>query len=315
MAHDLVAGITDRVIPAVPVPFGADGALDTDAQAAYTAWMARQPVGAVAVWAHTGRGLRLDAEQRAAVLAAWRNTAPELPVICGVGAPAGPARTDQVIRAAVAMAEAARSGGAAGLLLHPPTALRDLPDAGLRVLDVHRAVADVGLPVIAFYLYDAAGGIAYDDRMVEELLGLDGVIGMKIATLDSVVRFQELVPLIQRAGRLVITGEDRFLGYSLMLGARSALVGMAAACTDRVAALVAAWRRRELERFVALAQALDVFAAATFGPPVEGYVQRMLWALETDGVLPSGARDPFAPPLAPEEQARVVRAVRALRGA
>ena len=39
--------------------------IDTLAQERYARWMARQPVGGVAVWAHTGRGLRLSESQRA----------------------------------------------------------------------------------------------------------------------------------------------------------------------------------------------------------------------------------------------------------
>ena len=43
--------------------------------------------------------------------------------------------------------------------------------------------------------------------------------------------------------KLLITGEDRFLGYSLMCGAEAALIGMAAACTDLQAELLRSfWR-------------------------------------------------------------------------
>ena len=38
--------------------------------------------------------------------------------------------------------------------------------------------------------------------------------------------------------KLLITGEDRFLGYSLMMGARAALIGMGAALTDIQAQLL-----------------------------------------------------------------------------
>ncbi len=36
----------------------------------------------------------------------------------------------------------------------------------------------------------------------------------------------------------MITGEDRFLGYSLMCGTRATLIGMGAACTALPAALL-----------------------------------------------------------------------------
>ena len=179
------------MIPAVPVPFRGDR-LAEDALAAYASWMAGQQVAGVAVWAHTGRGLRLSADQRGRVLRAWRAALPASVIVAGA--------------ASVAMAAEARAGGADALLAFP------------------RAEDPVGyhetlgreLPVIVFYLYEAAGGVAYDDATVQALLALPRVIGIKVATLDSVVTFQRLARLVRdHPGKLLVTGEDRFLGESL----------------------------------------------------------------------------------------------------
>jgi 4-hydroxy-tetrahydrodipicolinate synthase len=60
----------------------------------------------------------------------------------------------------------------------------------------------------------------------------------------------------------------------------------------------------------------DRFAGATFVPPMEGYVRRMLWALAAEGVIPDDAcDDPWGPSLPPEERDAVRRAVRDARGA
>src|SRR5206468_7015517 len=97
------------------------------------------------------------------------------------------------------------------------------------------------LPVIAFYLYAAAGGTDYSDRTLHDILALPGVIGIKVATLDSVMTFQRIAAVMrEHPDKLMITGEDRFLGYSLMLGARAALIGMGSALTDMQAALLSA---------------------------------------------------------------------------
>ena len=282
--------------------------------------MAAQQVGGVAVWAHTGRGLLLNDEQRASVLADWRAALPSKPVICGVGVPRGArlktaagACTHQVIDETVRLAREARDGGAAAVMVHPPTALRSLRDLDGRVIDLHCAVASVGLPVLAFYLYEAAGGISYAPETVGQLLSIEGVVGIKLATLDSVMTYQDVAKVVkQMPGALLITGEDRFLGYSLMAGAQCALIGMAAACTDVMVELMSAWIRKDLPRFHALSAPIDRFAEATFRAPMEGYVQRMLWALEADGML-QRARDPWAPQLAKGEREQVVEAVRALR--
>ncbi|MBI4419700.1 MAG: dihydrodipicolinate synthase family protein [Gemmatimonadetes bacterium] len=320
--NDFVARVRRKVIPAVPVPFDRRGQIDRASQRAYVSWMARQPIGAVAVWAHTGRGLLLTDDQRAAVLEAWRDGVGETPIVCGVGAPrrarlpsAPAALTERVIALTVGLAEAARKGGAAAVMVHPPTALRGLRDRGRRVIAVHRAVAEVGLPVLAFHLYPAAGGVAYSPDTLGRILAIHRVVGIKVATLDSVMTFQDVAMVVREIpSALLISGEDRFLGYTLMLGAGAALIGLASACTDIPAALLAAWFARDYLTFLQRSAAVDAFGYATFTAPMEGYVQRMLWALEAEGVIPPGSRDPFAPRLPPGDHERVAQAVRALRG-
>ncbi|MGH7627794.1 MAG: dihydrodipicolinate synthase family protein, partial [Gemmatimonadales bacterium] len=173
------------------------------------------------------------------------------------------------------------------------------------------------LPVIAFYLYQAAGGIDYDDAALRAVLALPGVVGIKVATLDSVMTFQRIAALCRALPRtLLVTGEDRFLGYSLLLGARAALIGMGSALTDPQAALLRAHAEGDWPRFVHLAEVCDRFGAATFTPPMEGYIRRMLWAAAEEGAIPADAcDDPWGPALPPAEREAVCRAVRDARAA
>jgi 4-hydroxy-tetrahydrodipicolinate synthase len=255
--------------------------------------MAGQSIAGVAVWAHTGRGPHLSPAQRRVVLAGWRAALPEQVIVAGASS--------------VEMAREAKQGGADALLAFPRA---DDPVA------YHAALARE-LPVIAFYLYDAAGGVAYDDATLHAILALPGVVGIKVATLDSVMTFQRIAALVaEHPDKLLITGEDRFLGYSLMLGARAALIGMSAALTDLQAALLRACANGDDRAFLRLSAQLDAFAQATFVPPMEGYVRRMLWALAADGVIPDDAcDDPWGPALALEERETVRRAVRDARAA
>jgi 4-hydroxy-tetrahydrodipicolinate synthase len=289
--------------------------------------MAGQPVSGVAVWAHTGRGLHLDEGTRRAVLSTWRTALPSPALIiagCGVpregsalpGDPRG--RTDEVIRRTMSMANAARDGGADALLVHPPGDLAGLPDTAARVIALHDALAEAELPLIAFVLYERASGLEYDDALLDALLSLPHVAGVKLATLDSVMRFQTVASRVgtHHPGRVLITGEDRFLGYSLMIGARCALIGMGAARTGMQHALIRAAVTNDASALVRLTRACDVFAAATFTEPMEGYIRRMLWALAEDGVIPDDAcHDPVGPSLDRDDRARVVSAMRALDGA
>lgn len=310
-AGALASSLAGGLIPAVPVPHRADGSPDWEAQDAYAAWMARQPVAGVAIWAHTGRGLHLDRETAARVLSVWRAALPpDKVIVAGVGArprmrarrarvtpPADPqGLTNFVIDGTIEMAQDAKQGGANAVLVLPPVLLRDLDDRDRRVAQLHAALAKAGLPVVAFQLYEAAGGLPYSGRVLDQILAMPHVLGIKVATLDSVMTFQDIVPRVP-ADKLLITGEDRFLGYSLMMGARAALVGLGAARTALTAALVAAHTKRDLKRMHALSATADRLGAVTFREPMEGYLRRLLWVLALDGVI---ARDATFDPWGPE---------------
>ena len=253
--------------------------------------MARQPIAGVAVWAHTGRGPHLAVDQRRIVLEEWRAALPNGVIVAGANGPT--------------MARDAQRGGTDALLAFP---------ARENAVVYHDELSQE-LPVIAFYLYEAAGGVNYDDKTLHGILSLPGVVGIKVATLDSVMTFQRIAAVMRdHPDKLLITGEDRFLGYSLMLGARAALIGMGAALTDVQAALLGAHAKGDDRGFLRLSAQLDVFSQATFRESMEGYIRRMLWALAADGVIPDDAcDDPWGPELPAAEREAVRLAMREAR--
>lgn len=286
----LTERIDSGLIPAVPVPHRGS-VMDAEAQRGYAQWMAAQPVAGVAVWAHTGRGPHLSPEARREVLDTWREALPNGVVIAG-------ARD-------IGMAIEARRGKADALLAFPQQS---------DPVGYHQRLSRE-LPVIAFYLYQAAGGVDYDDATLHGILELPNVIGIKVATLDSVVTFQRIAGLLrQHPSKLLITGEDRFLGYSLLLGARAALIGMGAALPDLQADLLRARDAEDWPRFILLSDLCDRFGQVTFTAPMEGYIRRMMWAAAADGGLPPDAcDDPWGPPLPGGEREAVERMVRDAR--
>ncbi len=277
-------------MPAVPVPFHGRS-LAEDAQRAYAAWMAAQPVAGVAVWAHTGRGPHLTRDERRSVLSTWRAALPDKLIVAGASS--------------VEMARDAKAGGADLLLAFPQ---RTDP------VRYHQALGRE-LPVLAFSLYEAAGGVAYDDATLHAILELPQVVGIKVATLDSVTTFQRVAALARaHPDKLLVTGEDRFLGYSVIMGARAALIGLGAALTDFPAELLASYRKRDFVTFLATTSLCDALGATLFAAPVEGYVRRMLWALAAERIIPHDAcDDPWGPPLAAGERDAVREAVREAR--
>ncbi|GAA4213215.1 dihydrodipicolinate synthase family protein [Actinocatenispora rupis] len=300
----LAALLRGRLVAAPATPMDATRHVDPAALEKYATGLAAAADG-VCVWAHTGRGLALPAADRALVLDTFR-AAVTGPVLAGVG-PAGaadapfPAQLDATVR----MAEAAAAGGADGLMVYPASGLRPAETRATRTVRLHEAVvAATGLPVLGFLLYPEAGGVRYDPDLLRELVAVPGVVGVKLATLYQAVDCQDAVDAIHAAGGLAVTGEDRMFGPSLTWGADAALVGVAAAAPALSRSLVRAWFDGDAARFLAASTVMDRFAARIFRAPMDGYVQRMLWVAEREGLIDAAAaHDPYGRTLGAAERA------------
>jgi 4-hydroxy-tetrahydrodipicolinate synthase len=305
------------LIPAVPVPFTASGQFDAAAQARYVAWMAKQPAAGVAVWAHTGRGLLLTREQRIEILQSWaQGLGADKVVVAGVGgSPQHAEDFSTYIASALEMARDALDHGAHAFLVHPPRLFHHVANNRDLLLTYHKELASIGAPQFLFYLYEAAGGFPYSADHLRELFALPEVAGIKLATLDSVMTFQNVASLLacEFPKKLIITGEDRFLGYSLMCGAQAALIGMGAACTTLQHNLLKAYFDGRAVEFLELSRQVDLLSQVTYIPPMEGYIRRMLWALVHQGVISrDSAHDPWGPALPESEFIELSNALRAL---
>lgn len=318
-----IVGVADKLrdrihgglIPAVPVPSNRDGSIHSGAQESYLKYMSGQQVAGVAVWAHTGRGLMLEEETAARVLRDWREALPDKVIVAGAGS-RGADTPEDATRESVRMAERAALGRADALLAYAPTWLRHHSQRDSEIVKHHRRLAEVGLPLILFYLYEEAGGVHYSPAVLDELLSLPEVVGIKMATLDSVMTYQDVSRQIgaRHPQKLLITGEDRFLGYSLQRGASAALIGMGAVCCEMQAELIRASLKGEAERFLHLSRQADLLAESTFIAPMEGYIRRLLWALVHQGVIPlDAAYDAWGPQLPAREFDEVGRTLDLLR--
>ena len=284
------------LIPAAPVMFDREHRFDERAHEAYVSFMSSQPIAGVAVWAHTGRGLLLDDETAQRVMRQWRDAIADKPLIAGVGA----RNSEDATSATLAMAHAAADYGADALLVYPPSWLKHHEQRDSLIVKHHEQLSRLGLPLVLFYLYEAAGGVRYTRTVLDELLTLPNVIGIKMATLDSVMTYQDVATHVQsrHPEKLLITGEDRFLGYSLRRGAKAALIGMGAVCCELQSELIAAHLAGKAERFLELSDVVDRLAEVLFVDPMEGYIGRILHALARLGIIPAdAANDPWGPVL------------------
>ena len=303
-ADALKATLTGGLIPAAPVMFDREHRFHERAHEAYVAYMSSQPIAGVAVWAHTGRGLLLDDETARRVMHQWRVGLSDKPLLAGVGSRSNQSNPDEATNATLSTASAAVNYGADALLVYPPFWLKQHKQRDSLIVEHHRRLSALGIPLVLFYLYEAAGGISYSPVVLDELLALPNVLGIKMATLDSVMTYQDIARQIQsrHPDKLLITGEDRFLGYSLRRGGQAALIGMGAVCCDLQAELIGAHFADNAERFLELSDLVDQLAEALFIEPMEGYIGRILCALAMLGVIPSdAANDPWGPPLAQHE--------------
>ncbi len=303
--RDLLGG---RVVAAALTPFEADGTVARDAVQPYAVALRDGGVGGVAVGAHTGRGAHLDTDDLAWLVHAF-GEASGLPVVAGLaGRSGGHLGTEREL---VAGALALREAGAAALLVSPVAGASRAATVRLH----ERLGEEAGLPLLAFVLYERASGCQYDTATVAELLALPWVCGVKLALLDDAMGCQDTLAAARVADpdALLLTGEDRMYGPSLMWGAEAALVGIAAALPAWSTAVLDAWTRGDHSGFVAASIRLDALARATFCEPMEGYVQRMAWAAAWQGILPAGvARDPYGPPLPVDAHDQLVRTLEAL---
>jgi len=305
--------LANGLVAATPIPFDEEGKLHETGHQAYLRYMAQQPVAGVAVWAHTGRGLMLDGPLAQRVLCDWRDALAGKVIIAGVGS--RETISEKATAGTLQMADSAARGGADALLVYPPTWLRGHALADQLIIEHHTQVARAGLPLILFYLYDAAGGIGYSPKVLDELLAMPEVIGIKMATLDSVMTYQDVSRQVQEKHpqKLFITGEDRFLGYSLRRGAQAALIGMGAICCDLQTELIRTHTVGDCNRFLTLSDDVDFLAETIFVRPMEGYIKRLLWGLVHLGVIPlEAANDPWGPQLPRDEFAKVGRTLKTL---
>ena len=304
-ASKLRSRLDGGLIPAVPVPFDEGARLHAKAQEKYLQYMRKQPVAGVAVWVHTGRGR---------VLRGWRTALDDRVLIAGAGMAAGETPEAGTARS-IMMAELAAREGADALLVYAPTWLRGHERRDQLIVEYHLRLADVGLPLVLFHLYEAAGGISYSSAVLDELLAHPSVVGIKMATLDSVITYQDVARLVAKRhpDKLLITGEDRFLGYSLRRGARAALIGMGAICCAMQAELIDCHLRGDAGRFLFLSDQADLLAESIFITPIEGYITRLLWSLVHLGIIPlEAAHDPWGPQLPAGEFEAVGRTLAAL---
>lgn len=290
----------DGLIPATVLPMTDGGVIDEAALRRYIRWIAPQGPVALAINADTGEGPHLSHAEKLRVLEVVGEET-DLPLIAGV---AGPFQAQ-----AVAQARDYRSAGAAALLVFPIPAYLSSPLDPRIPVEYHKAIADVGLPLIVFQLQPMLGGVNFDAETLRQLIEIDGVAAMKEASFDArryldTFRMVQQTPKYQAGEFTYLSGNDNFILESFILGCTGALIGFGAIMVAEQAAMIDAWRDGRIDEARDLGQRVQRLADVVFDAPVANYRARLKESLKILGVLEDAS---VRPPLLALDSAELRR--------
>ena len=284
------------IIPATVTPFMPDGSLDEQGLRRYLTWLEEQDVHGVTVHADTGEANTLTPEERVKITGiAAEVLGGKIPVVACLFA--------QSTAEAVESGQRHREAGADALMIFPPMAFYGTPLPPEIPEAYYGAIADeVGLPLVAFQLLSALGGVEYTPEALRRILLIDSVIAIKEATFDA-LKFRSTMKLVRSLPREIsfLSGNDNFIYESLVLGADGCLIGFGTlACREQVR-MYEAVQIRDFSRAERIAEQLRQLNEAVFASPVRNYRARTKEVLATQGVIEHAGVRPPLPPLAPEE--------------
>ncbi|MEK6665052.1 MAG: dihydrodipicolinate synthase family protein [candidate division NC10 bacterium] len=295
------------VIPANLLPFKADLSIDEAAYRRHLSWLANtKGVTGITVNGHAAEVSSLSREERIRALAIGIDeVAGKVPLIAGIYADG--------TQEAVELARDAKAGGAAGILVFPPTLFmwgaQVKPEMVLRHFT---AIADaVDLPIIVFE-YPPASGIGYSPETLAELAKLPSVAGVKDWSND-IVAFEQNLRAIRQSGRpvAVLSSFTMSLFATFILGADGCISGMGSVVADLQAELFEAVQQGDLARARAINDRLDPLVRVFYAPPFVDMHNRMKEALALLGRIPAAHVRPPLTPVSDEERARIRLALKA----
>jgi len=287
------------VMPANLLPFKADLSIDEAAYRRHLRWLAdTRGVTGIVANGHAGEVSSLGREERRRALAiALDEIAGRCPVIAGV-------YSDGTAEA-VELAREAKTAGAAGILLFPPTLFmwgaQVKPDMVVRH---YQEVASVGIPIIVFE-YPPASGIGYAPETLARLAEIPQVAGVKDWSNDIVADERNLRALRATARPVALLSSFTMsLMATFLLGADGAISGMGSVAADLQAELFEACGKGDLDGARRINDRLDPLVRVFYAPPFVDMHNRMKEALVLLGRIPAAhVRPPLTPVPAAEREA------------
>lgn len=293
------------IVPACVTTFDADGSFDEASYRRYLQWLLPQGPVALAINADTGEGPHLRPAERDRVLRVAVEEAGDVPIVAGLSA--------SFTAQAVEEAKRAEQAGAAGLLVFPIPAYQGLPLDPAIPVAYHEAIArGCTLPLIAFQLQPALGGVIFSDETLRRIAGIDSVVAMKEASFDARL-YLATRRMLERLDRKIdlLTGNDNFIFESFVMGAEGALIGFGTLATELQVEMVRLTREDRWAEARAIWERILPLEEAVYAAPVRDYRARTKVALRALGVIESTTMRPPLMPVGDDAEAAVRSALEA----
>jgi 4-hydroxy-tetrahydrodipicolinate synthase len=271
------------MFPAVILPMDERYRPNYEAYGNYLEWLIAEKAAGFAINMDTGEGPQLSPEERRRAAEKAVEVAEGRVFVLGgvMGA---------TTAGAVETAQMYREAGVDGLVVFPNAAFRNDPLDPRIPHSYHKAIADAsGLPLVLFQLAPVFGGVNYTRETLLKLLEIPEVIGIKEASFDAQY-YAYTKETVDMAGRpiTILTGNDRFITESILLGATGGLLGFGAIGCKLVAEMLDSANAGRWEEVVAMRPRLDRFAQFIYNDPVLDYRARCKVALAHVGVIDHG---------------------------
>jgi 4-hydroxy-tetrahydrodipicolinate synthase len=297
------------VMPANILPFTADLTIDEVAYRKHLRWLAdTRGVTGIVANGHAAEVASLSRDERRRALAvALDAVGAACPIVAGV-------YTDGTAEA-IELARDARDGGAAGILVFPPTLFmwgaQQKPDMVIRHFSEIASAVD--LPIVVFQ-YPPASGIGYAPETLARLAEIPTVAGVKDWSND-IVAFERNLRALRGTGRPVamLSSFTMSLMSTFLLGADGAISGMGSVVADLQAELFEACQKGDLDGARAINDRLDPLVRVFYAPPFVDMHNRMKEALVLLGRIPAAHVRPPLTPVSGGERDAIRRALVAAR--
>jgi 4-hydroxy-tetrahydrodipicolinate synthase len=268
------------MVPAVVLPMDENYEPDYDAYRNYLEWLITQNASAFAVNMDTGEGPQLSVQERCEVVRAAAEVGKgRAAVLAGL--------MGSTTKDAVNLAKIYKEAGADGVVVFPNAAFRNDPLDPRIPYNYHKAIADEsGVPQVLFQLAPVFGGNNFSREALLRLLEIPEVIGIKEASFD-LSYFIYTVETVKMASRdiTILTGNDRIITETFLLGADGALLGFGAIGCCMVAEMITCKQKGDYKALVDLREKVQGFANFIYADPVLDYRARCKAALARIGVI------------------------------